>query len=58
MVLAEYREKLHDWLRLALRKDGSGKADALSPGASRLTYGLWISLMDGPDPEQVPPRSV
>ena len=27
MALSEYRERLHDWLRLALRKD-SGKADA------------------------------
>ena len=50
-VLSEYREKLHDWLRLALRKD-SGKADGMNAAAARLTYGLWVSLMDGPDPEQ------
>jgi hypothetical protein len=50
-VLSEYREKVHDWLRQALRKD-SGKADGLNAAATRLTYGLWVSLMDGPDPEQ------
>ena len=51
LVLSEYREKVHDWLRQALRKD-SGKADGLNAAATRLTYGLWVSLMDGPDPEQ------
>ena len=53
-VLGEYRERLHDWLRLALRKD-SGKADAQGSGATRLNYGLWVSLMDGPDAEQLKP---
>ena len=50
-ALGEYRERLHDWLRLALRKD-SGKADALGAQPTKLTYGLWIGLMDGPDAEQ------
>ena len=52
MVLSEYREKLHDWLRLALRKDVGGAKEGLNAAAAKLTYGMWISLMDGPDPEQ------
>ena len=54
LVLSEFREPLHDWLRLALRKD-SGKADTLNNSASRLTYGMWVSLMDGPDAAQLKP---
>ena len=55
MVLSEFRERLHDWLRLALRKD-AGKADASGGhSATRLSYQLWVSLMDGPDPEQLKP---
>jgi hypothetical protein len=54
LVLSEYRERLHDWLRLALRKE-SGKADAQGSQPTRLSYGLWVSLMDGPDAEQLKP---
>ena len=53
--MSEYRERLHDWLRLALRQDvGNKTADTQNPG-TRLTYALWVALMDGPDAEQLKP---
>ena len=45
-VLAEYREKLQNWLRLILRKER--RIDNPNP---QMTYKMWVALMDGPDPE-------
>ena len=45
-VLAEYREKLQNWLRPILRKER--RIDNPNP---QMTYKMWVALMDGPDPE-------
>ena len=50
-MLSEFRERLHDWLRLALRKD-SGKADALRAGDAPHLRAVG-ALIDGPDAEQL-----
>ena len=52
-VLAEYREKLHDWLRTVTRRDAQ-VADG-GPPPQRITYALWVALMDGPSAEQRKP---
>ena len=54
-VLSQYRERLHDWLRLALRSDSGNKEAGAQQGTVRMTYALWQTLMDGPDAEQLKP---
>ena len=45
-VLAEYREKLQNWLRPILRKERT-----IQNPNPQMTYKMWVALMDGPDPE-------
>ena len=45
-VLAEHREQLQGWLRPILRKARTGG----NPNP-KMTYSMWVDLMDGPDSE-------
>ena len=45
-VLAEYREKLQNWLRPILRKERT-----IQNPNPQMTYSMWVGLMDGPDPD-------
>ena len=45
-VLAEYREKLQNWLRPILRKERT-----IQNPNPQMTYKMWVALMDGPDPD-------
>ena len=54
-VLSAYRERLHDWLRKALRNDSGNKEANAQQGSVKMTYSLWQTLLDGPDAEQLKP---
>ena len=45
-VLAEYKEKLQNWVRPILHR--MRRPDNPSP---QMTYSMWVALMDGPDPD-------
>ena len=45
-VIAEYREKLQNWVRPILHRQR--RPDNPNP---QMTYSMWVALMDGPDAE-------